>query len=156
MFNPDAPALNADGTLKDASEIEFCYSPSQEQPIISDASQKKQIRTLDQEDDSDLDTLPSLDLRGLKGKKPAQRVASKRVKKPSERLKATNEHADARTRLFFKSNFTGKSSYRYYLSFINLSFSNQLDPSSDHPSLEHQPPKKRTKVGIVFNHYLIY
>jgi hypothetical protein len=145
MFNLDAPALNADGTLKDASEIEFCHSPSEEQPIIPN-TQKKQIRTkkLDQEDDSDLDTLPSLP--GLKGKMPARRVASKRVKKASERVKGTNDLGDASTSLFLKSNFIGKSSYHYYLSFMNSSFSNQLDPTPEHLVL-----KMQTKVGIVLS-----
>ncbi|KAF8799277.1 hypothetical protein BYT27DRAFT_7121274 [Phlegmacium glaucopus] len=109
MSNPDAPALNADGTLKDASEIEFCHSPStQEQPLLPDTSKKrKQTTELDQESDSD-DTLPSIitkPLPGLKGKEPARRVASKRVKKPSARVKGNN--ASPKTRLFFKSNFTG-------------------------------------------------
>ncbi|KAF8802316.1 hypothetical protein BYT27DRAFT_7261096 [Phlegmacium glaucopus] len=108
MSNPDAPALNADGTLKDASEIEFCHSPStQEQPLLPDTSKKRKRTTeLDQESDSD-DTLPSIiakPLPGLKGKEPARRVASKRVKKPSARVKGNN--ASPKTCLFFKSNFT--------------------------------------------------
>ncbi|KAF8814151.1 hypothetical protein BYT27DRAFT_7082832 [Phlegmacium glaucopus] len=75
MSNPDAPALNANGTLKDALEIEFCHSPStQEQPLLPDTLKKcKQTTELDQESDSD-DTLPSIiakPLPGLKGKEPA-------------------------------------------------------------------------------------
>ncbi|KAF8808237.1 hypothetical protein BYT27DRAFT_7210985 [Phlegmacium glaucopus] len=78
MSNPDAPALNADGTLKDASEIEFCHSLStQEQPLLPDTSKKRKRTTeLDQDSDSD-DTLP------VKG-----------------------NNASPKTRLFFKSNFT--------------------------------------------------
>ncbi|KAF8801919.1 hypothetical protein BYT27DRAFT_7261564 [Phlegmacium glaucopus] len=75
MYNPDAPALNANETLKDASEIEFCHSPStQEQPLLPDTSKKcKRTEELDQESDSN-DTLPSVigkPLPGLKGKEPA-------------------------------------------------------------------------------------
>ena len=35
MSNPDAPALQPDGTLKDASKIEWDYSPSSKTRLLS-------------------------------------------------------------------------------------------------------------------------
>jgi len=84
MLNPDTPALNANGTLKDASEIEFVYSPTAQG--LQNPEKWKQAAGLDQEDDSDFDMLSSLP--GLKGKELARWVASKHVKKASVRATA--------------------------------------------------------------------
>ncbi|KAG6912147.1 hypothetical protein DXG01_017026, partial [Tephrocybe rancida] len=73
MADPDNCALNPDGSLKDANDIQFFNSPSDTHPIGIN------------NDMSDVDDLPPPAALGssLKGKSPARRVAGKRVPKPS-------------------------------------------------------------------------
>ncbi|KAF8814163.1 hypothetical protein BYT27DRAFT_7082800 [Phlegmacium glaucopus] len=156
MYNPDVPALNADGTLKDASEIEFCHSPStQEQPLLPDTSNKrKQTEELDQETDSD-NMLPSIigkPLPGLKGKEPARRVASKHVKKPSARVKGNN--ASLKTHLFFKSNFTGKSSFPHCVLCSELIFLLSVGSKPGAPDPKKSIPGE-LKLFIIMLGYLL-
>ncbi|KAG6883693.1 hypothetical protein C0992_008116, partial [Termitomyces sp. T32_za158] len=83
MADEENCALNADGTLKDASEITFFHSPSDKRPISAP-------NTLKNHEDSDVDDLPTVASisRGLKAKKPAQLVGGKRVPKPSAKVRA--------------------------------------------------------------------
>ena len=85
MSAPDAPALRSDGTLKEASELEWIYSPSAKNkslpPTLAD-------RDLDG-NSSDEPTSP----KGLKGKEPATRVSGKRIAKPSARASESKKRA---------------------------------------------------------------
>ncbi|KAF8879217.1 hypothetical protein CPB84DRAFT_1751722 [Gymnopilus junonius] len=82
-MDPDAPALNTDGTLKDASEIQWFNSPSDEHRTInlkdSDAQKKcKHADSLAHGSDTDSeDGLPRSVLTGLKGKSPARQLMAK-------------------------------------------------------------------------------
>ena len=74
MPDPDAPALNDNGTLKDAMELEWINSPSDKShPITLDNCKKcKRSNSLAQETSDNDDVLP-----GLKNKAPAQKVSGK-------------------------------------------------------------------------------
>ncbi|KAF8808490.1 hypothetical protein BYT27DRAFT_7255603 [Phlegmacium glaucopus] len=80
----DNPALKFDGTLKDASKIEFFNSPSDKQPLA-------RPRTTDQDSDSGNSGTDSEvsepKPRGLKGKKSANIVAGKRVRRATSKAK---------------------------------------------------------------------
>ena len=94
----DTPALNADGTLKDASELNFFNSPSNQRPLT----------TTDQHSDSGgsegSDPMP----RGFKGKQTADKVAGKRVWKASSK-------AQAQKGSFSEKNFTGEPFSAFFL-----------------------------------------
>jgi len=103
MPNPDAPALNDDGTLKDAKEIEWINSPSDESRPIALGNRKKRKgsessaqRTSDSKDD----VLP-----GLKNKAPAIKVSGKRLPKLSDRAGAGAAFQSPKSRKFFQSQF---------------------------------------------------
>jgi hypothetical protein len=109
MSDPDNPALNADGTLKDASELVFLHSPSDEQPNLNRRNQQIE----DNNDDDD-----ELPVRiGLKGKEPARIVAKKRVPRVSEKAQAlaASKNATAQERRFFSKNFDGEFNIKLYL-----------------------------------------
>jgi hypothetical protein len=48
--NPDTPALNADGTLKDASEIEWLNSPSDKPKLLPSLSSEDEAKDADVQD----------------------------------------------------------------------------------------------------------
>ena len=104
MVDPDAPALNSDGTLKDASEMVWPHSPSDEHRKIGFDDPKKRKRTATM---NSQDGLPSS--ANLKGKLPAQVVAGKHVKTMSGAAKqaANNGQLTAAQRNFFMKQFTG-------------------------------------------------
>ena len=101
MFDSDAPVLRADGTLKDASEMEWINSPSAE---------KKTLPPFRPEEASDgNESVSPAPRKHLKGKELAQRVDGKRVAKQSEKAKTAllkGQHLDMHTKLFF-SRFEG-------------------------------------------------
>ena len=104
MSDPEAPALNADSTLKDASEMEWLHSPSAQAATIPQLS-KKRSRANSTEDDSDSHTL----LARLKGKEPACRVAGKRIKQASTQAQQAKQgHLSPKMHRFFSSNFVGE------------------------------------------------
>ena len=104
MSDPEALALNADGTLKDASQIEWLHSPSAQAATIP----KKRPWANSSEDDSDSHTLPRLPA-GLKGKEPACQVGGKRIKQASTRAQQAKQgHLSPKTHHFFSSNFVGE------------------------------------------------
>jgi hypothetical protein len=96
----DAPALRSDGTLKEASEIEWIHSPSAENRSLPPTLADPDIGG----NDSDEPTPP----KGLKGKEPATRVSGKRIAKPSAKASESRKgHIDPKTKLFF-NRFEGK------------------------------------------------
>ncbi|KAF8809283.1 hypothetical protein BYT27DRAFT_7094834 [Phlegmacium glaucopus] len=104
MSDPDAPARNADGTLKEASEMEWLHSPSAQAATIDPQLSKKRQRANSTEDDSDSHTLPAIS--GLKGKEPARRVGGKRIKQASTRAQQAKQgHLSPKTHRFFSTNF---------------------------------------------------
>lgn len=100
MDNDDNPALNADGTLKDASEIAFFHSPSDTQPLPKD----NQIPDQGYESPSEK---ASARAQGLKGKEPARIVATKRTRNASSKARA--QEGSGKLTHFFTANFVGKS-----------------------------------------------
>jgi hypothetical protein len=113
MPTSDTPALNSDGTLKDASEIEWLHSPSDEHRSVSLDDPKKRRRV---DSEHNTDELPS----GLKGKAPARRVGTKRVKILSKnvRVAAENNQFSTLQQNFFKNNFRSKYLFDCFFSFI--------------------------------------
>jgi hypothetical protein len=106
MPNPDAPALNDDDTLKDASELDFVHSPSDESRVISLANRKKRNRSdslARTPSDTEDDILP-----GLKDKYPAKKVSGKRIPKLSNRAGAGAAFQSPKSRKFFQSQFIHK------------------------------------------------
>jgi hypothetical protein len=100
MSAPDVPALRSDGTLKEASELEWIHSPSAENKSLPLTLADPGL------DGNNLDEPTSP--KGLKGKEPATRVGGKRVAKPSARASESKKgHLDPKTKLFF-SRFEGK------------------------------------------------
>jgi hypothetical protein len=102
MPDPDAPALNDDSTLKDATEIEWFNSPSDEsRPIgLATRKRKRSDSSAQQTPDSEDDLLP-----GLKNKTPAKKVSSKQVPKLSDRAGAGAAFQSPKSRKFFQSKF---------------------------------------------------
>ena len=78
MSHSDTPALNADGSLKDASEMEWMHSPGATDPPALSNPKKR--------------FLPD-PVVGLED--PARRPAGKRVKRVSERGKAAADELDS-------------------------------------------------------------
>jgi hypothetical protein len=104
MPNPDAPALNDDNSLKDAAELVFVYSPSDESRPITLANRKKRNRSDSlAPSDSEDDVLP-----GLKDKHPAKKVSGKRIPKLSNRAGAGAAFQSPKSRKFFQSQFIRK------------------------------------------------
>ncbi|KAF8874249.1 hypothetical protein CPB84DRAFT_1753009 [Gymnopilus junonius] len=108
-MDPDAPALNTDGTLKDASEIQWFNSPSDECHTInlkdSDA-QKKRKHADSSAHGSDTDSedgLPRSVLTGLKGKSPAWQVGGKHTRLLSDKAKAATSQLTAKERGFYEN-----------------------------------------------------
>jgi hypothetical protein len=104
----DAPALNADSTLKDASEIEWAHSPSADPTFDLPETSKKHhhhAHSTDMESDSDSHTLPSAI--GLKDKVPACHAGGKRVKMAMAHAQESSKTLTPCTRHFFSSNFIG-------------------------------------------------
>ncbi|KAG6843659.1 hypothetical protein H0H87_001913 [Tephrocybe sp. NHM501043] len=81
MSNPDNCALNPDGTLKDAQDIQFFHYPSDQQPLATTG------------DVSDIE-LPSSVQASLKGKVPITHVGGKRVVKPSVKIRDSDGRLD--------------------------------------------------------------
>jgi len=96
MSHLDTPALNADGSLKDASEMEWMHSPSANNPPTL-SNPKKRIHPD-----------PAVDLEA-----PVRRPAGKRVKRVSERGKAVADELDSHQRYFFSKNFVGKFRFSF-------------------------------------------
>ena len=104
MSASDAPALRSDGTLKEASELEWLHSPSDEKkslppdnfdPVADDVD-----HVVDNIDGNNSDEPTSS--KGFKGKEPATRVGGKHVAKPSARASESKKgHLDPKTKLFF-------------------------------------------------------
>src|SRR5271155_4495163 len=97
MFDSDAPVLRADGTLKDASEMEWINSPSAE---------KKTLPPFHPDDASDgNESVSPAPHKHLKGKEPAQCVGRKHIAKQSDKAKASllkGQHLDVHTKLVFQ------------------------------------------------------
>ena len=103
MSAPDVPALRPDGTLKEASELEWIHSPSAENKSLPPTLTDPVVNDID---GNNLDELASP--KGLKGKEPAIWVGGKRVAKPLARASESKKgHLDPKTKLFF-SRFEGK------------------------------------------------
>ena len=103
MSAPDVPALRPDGTLKEASEIEWIHSPSAENKSLPPTLADPVVNEID---GNNSDKLASP--KGLKGKEPAAWVGGKRVAKPSAKASESKKgHLDPKTKLFF-SRFEGK------------------------------------------------
>lgn len=95
----DNPALNTDGTYKDASEMDFFRSPSDTVPLPRTSN--------DIVYESPSENTAARTGKGLKGKEPARNVAGRRVRKASSKAQA---QCDAQTNSFFKRNFVGEHS----------------------------------------------
>ena len=94
MENPDAPALRPDGSLKDASEMEWEYSPSSKTIPLPDPADAAGSST----SHGNVNPGPP---KGLRGKEPANVVAGKRVSKPTIKVSASaNQRLSPRTRCF--------------------------------------------------------
>jgi hypothetical protein len=97
--DPNTPALNANGTLKDASEIDWVHSPSAEDPpMLSKPEKRKRTDSMDS---------THLQVAGDKHK-PQPRREGKRMKRVSERGKAAADELNTQQRHFFSRNFVGK------------------------------------------------
>ncbi|KAF8888729.1 hypothetical protein CPB84DRAFT_1749457 [Gymnopilus junonius] len=102
----DTPALNADGTLKDAGEITWLNSPSDERRnLADDLKKRKRANSSAQEsDDSNDDELPKSMLTGFsfKAKSPARKVGGKRVRLLSDKGKAASALLPPKERKFYE------------------------------------------------------
>lgn len=95
----DTPALNSDGTHKDASEIEWDYSPTQVQaPLPQDNLETEEAAP------------PKIvKKKGLSGKEPATIVAGKRFRNASSKMKSTDSSAlDKNMKKFYGIRIQGK------------------------------------------------
>ena len=102
MSTPDMPTLRSDGTLREASELEWIHSPS--------AEKKTLLPTLADLVDGNTSDKPASP-KGLKGKEPATRVGGKHIPKPSARASESKKgHLDPKIKLFF-SCFEGKKKF---------------------------------------------
>jgi len=113
MSDPDTPALRPDGTLKDASKIDWVHSPSSETRVLPPEPENTSLGD-SMADDSDGNRSSQgvglTPLKGFKGKQPAILVSGKHVAKPSNKVSALKEQQlSPRTKLFF-SRFEGLSS----------------------------------------------
>jgi len=110
MFDPDVPALRPDGTLKDASEIEWICSPSAEKRTLPPESVAGD--TSGSDGNEPVNPAPP---KRLKGKEPAQRVGGKRIARPSNKVSASKEQCLSPKTIFFFSRFEGIFSVLIYL-----------------------------------------
>ena len=112
MTDPDTPTLCPDGTLKDASKIDWVHSPSSETQVLPPEPENTSIGD-SMADDSNGNRSQGVrltPLKGLKGKQPAICVSGKHIAKPSNKVSALKEQQlSPRTKLFF-SCFEGVSS----------------------------------------------
>ena len=111
MSDPEACALRADGTLKDASEIEWQHSPTNHIPLhpLHDDIANEIF------DGNDLPEPQRAPPSGFKGKEPARRVAGRRIPKPSGKVTASSaQNLDPGMKKFFSSRFEGIS-FSFYL-----------------------------------------
>lgn len=101
MDNKDTPALNPDGTLKNASELDFFHSPSDNQllPKVAEIPNDKGYESPSEK--------ASARAQGLKGKEPARIVAAKRTRRASSKGRA--QEGSGKLTHFFTANFVGKS-----------------------------------------------
>lgn len=99
MPDSDAPALNDDGTLKDATEIEWLNSLSDESRPAT-RKRKRSDSSAQQTSDTEDNLLP-----GLKNKAPARKVSGKRVPKLSDRAGAGAAFQSPKSHKFFQSKF---------------------------------------------------
>ena len=97
-------------------------------------------------DNNGNDSAASVPFRGLKGKQPPCRIASKWVKQASEKLKVSKQQATPWTRHFFESRFVGEFTIR--LSWLKLS----LILSVGHEAVT--TPNKATGVSTTSKHQL--
>jgi hypothetical protein len=102
MPDINTPALNADGMLKDATEIEWLNSLSDESHCIAlDTRKHKRSNSSAQQTlDSEDNPFP-----GLKNKAPAKIISSKQVPKLSDRAGAGAAFQSPKSCKFFQSKF---------------------------------------------------
>lgn len=100
MSDEENCALRPDGTLKEAHEISFFNSPSDQNPIST-------VHNGSSTEDDELPD-PAAISRGLKGKAPARCVGSKRVPKLSAKVRANGS-----LNTFFTKTFTGNLTTRH-------------------------------------------
>ncbi|KAF8887635.1 hypothetical protein CPB84DRAFT_1849809 [Gymnopilus junonius] len=111
-MDPDAPALNTDGTLKDASEIQWFNLLSDECCTINlkDSDVQKKHKHADSSahgsDTDSKDGLPRSVLTGLKGKSPTRQVGGKRTQLLSNKAKAATSQLMAKEHGFYEKRFT--------------------------------------------------
>ena len=106
MSDLDACAVRPDGTLKDASEIEWVHSPTSNKtfPTLNDDIADAILDNTDLDEPAQTSPLPQR----LKGKEPARCVAGKRVPRPSGKVSAFGgQNLSPRTKKFFFSRFEG-------------------------------------------------
>lgn len=106
-LQPDEPARRPDGSLKDASEMEWEYSPSAKTSLLPDVD----VSTANDKsvDDGKKAVNSAVIAKRLKGKEPANVVAGKRVSKPTIKVSASStQRLSPRTRRFFNNRFEGK------------------------------------------------
>ena len=103
MPDTDAPVLNDDSTLKDAMEIEWLNSLSDESHHITldTHKHKRSNSSAQQTSDSESNLLP-----GLKNKAPAKIISGKQVPKLSDRAGAGATFQLPKSHKFFQSKFT--------------------------------------------------
>ena len=103
------PARREDGTLKDASEMEWLHSPSDECRPLPDLSEKPGLGDSSGNNSGQSTASSSQPAKVFRGKEPAKRVAGKRVSKPSGKVAASKgQHLTPKTRRFFTSRFEGE------------------------------------------------
>jgi hypothetical protein len=108
MSDPDACAVRPDGTLKDASEIEWLHSPTTNHIPLPPTSTLHDDIADDILDGDDLPEPQQAPPRGFKGKEPALRVAGRRIPKPSVKASASSaQNLDHGMKKFSFSRFEG-------------------------------------------------
>jgi hypothetical protein len=108
MSDPDACALRPDGTLKDASEIDWLHSPTANHVPLPPTTALHDDIANEILDGDDLPEPQHVPPRGFKGKEPAQRVAGRRIPKPSVKASASSaQNLDPGMQKFFFSRFEG-------------------------------------------------
>ena len=108
MSDLDACAVRHDGTLKDASEIQWVHSPTSDNITFPTLNADNIFDDMNF-DDANLDDAQAFPSpKGLTGKESARRVAGKRVPKPSGKVSASGaQNLSPRTKKFFFSRFEG-------------------------------------------------
>ncbi|KAF8799136.1 hypothetical protein BYT27DRAFT_7217995 [Phlegmacium glaucopus] len=144
-MDSDNPALDANGMLKDASEIEFFNSPSDKQPLAHPT-------TTDQDSDSrnsgsNSETSEPIP-RGLKGKQPATIVAGKRVRRATSKARMQKGNSGK----FFEKNFivdspTPSGSSHFFKKHFIVGSPN----ASGSKHAKKSPPKSRKRAASSVN-----